>query len=163
MSAALTPPSAASAPPPEALVLLREDHDAMREVFTRYRQLAGRGASADERARLAHRACALVEMHASIGEELLHPACAACDADDLIRLSSLECETCRKIIRQVRDTDPHEPRFDALVVALGQCVERRLDREEAELFGRVRRGPVDLAELGRRIRRRHEAWSSLCC
>ena len=158
------PTPAAPAAPPEALVLLREDHQALRDVFGRYRALAGRGADAAERQRLAHRACALVEMHASIGEELVYPAAApAGECEDLVRMNDVECETCRKIIRQVRETDPVEPRYDALVLALGQCVQRRLAREELELFGRVRRAPVDLADLGRRIRRRHEAWMSLCC
>ncbi len=149
---------------PEALALLRDDHDALREVFHRYRRLAGQGASAADRAALAQRACTMVEMHASIGEELVYPAAAdaatGADAgeDDLIRMTGVECETCRKIIRQVRAACPTEPRFDALMLALAQCVERRLRREEAQLFGRVRRAHVDLADLGRRIRRRHEAW-----
>jgi hypothetical protein len=160
------PAAAAAATPPTSeaglLRLLREDHEALRDVFTHYRQLAGRGASAEDRQRLAHRACTLVEMHASIGEELVYPAAVAQgEADDLIRLEGVECETCRKIIRQVQDTPPDQPRFDALVVALGQCVERRLAREEAELFARVRRSPIDLGDLCRRIRRRHEAWMSL--
>jgi hypothetical protein len=164
MSASLNPPGTAAAPASsEALVLLREDHQALRDVFTHYRQLAGRGAPAEERQRLAHRACALVEMHTSIGEELVYPAAVPQgEAEDLIRLEGVECDTCRKIIRQVRDTPPAEPRFDALMVALGQCVERRLAREEVELFGRVRRAPVDLGDLCRRIRRRHEAWMSMC-
>jgi len=164
MSPATTALRPASPPPPEALVLLREDHRALREVFMRYRWLAGRGACSAEREPLAHRACTLVEMHASIGEDLVYPAAAPSgEADEMVRMSDVDCGTWRKIIHLVRDTDPGEPRFDALVLALGDCVERRLAHEEAELFGRVRRAPVDLGDLGRRIRLRHEAWMSLCC
>lgn len=148
----------------EALSLLREDHQALRDVFGRYRQLAGRGACVEERRRLAERACTLVEMHVAIGEDLVYPAAAPeGEADELVRVEGVECETWRKFIRQIHDTDPGEPRYDALVVALGQCVERRLAREEVELFGRVRRAPIDLSDLGRRIRLRHEAWMSRCC
>ena len=133
------PPGAAQAMP-EALALLRADHDALREVFDRYRRLAGQCAPAA----------------ADSGAD----AADAIDArdDDLVRMTGVECETCRKIIRQVRGACPTEPRFDALMVALAQCVERRLRREETELFGRVRRSHADLADLGLRIRRRHEAW-----
>jgi hypothetical protein len=115
----------------------RAAHDALRAVFARYRTLSGRGAPANERLALAELACAMVERHASIGAA---PRRMPCDAPtgpraiDPWHMTGIECETGLRIIRQLRATDPGEPRFDALVVALGQCVERRLLREEVLLL-----------------------------
>jgi hypothetical protein len=137
-SPAVPSPAAPSPDPVSPCAGWRADHDALRDVFARYRTLSGRGAPANERRALAEAACAMVERHASIGDAPKWVACAPSPearAIDQLRMTGIECETGLRIIRQLRATDASEPRFDALVVALGQCVERRLVREEVVLLG----------------------------
>jgi hypothetical protein len=56
----------------------------------------------------------------------------------------------------MQETDPCEARYEALVLALADCVDRHARHEQAELFPRMRASCIDLAELGERLCRRQQ-------
>jgi hypothetical protein len=74
----------------------------------------------------------------------------------VLALARLEHATAKAIIRQLQLTDPGEPRYEALLVALSDCVERHVQHEQSELFPRVREAHLDLDELGDRMNERQQ-------
>lgn len=54
----------------------------------------------------------------------------------------------------MQQADPCGARYEALVVALANCVERHARYEQVELFPRVRESDMDLAALGERLEQR---------
>jgi hypothetical protein len=100
---------------------------------------------------LAEALCGAIHRMAALEEELLFPqARAALDAPAPVDLCALEHATARTIIRQLSLTEPGSPCYEALVMALADCVERHA-QQEAQLFPRLRASCLDLAALGERL------------
>jgi hemerythrin-like domain-containing protein len=92
---------------------------------------------------------------AALEEELFFPAArAALEASQLVDLAELEHATARQIIRQLQRTDPREARYEALVLALTECVERHARHEKAQLFPRLRESRLDMGALERQLNER---------
>ena len=72
----------------------------------------------------------------------------------MVDLAELEHATARQIIRQLQATDPREARYEALVLALTECVERHARHEQAQLFPRLRESCLDMRALEQRLNER---------
>ena len=96
--------------------------------------------------------CNLLRELSEIEEDLVYPAArAALCRPQLIDIAALEHATARHIIHQMQTTDPCEARYEALLVALSDCVERHAKIEQGELFPLLRGASLDLAALGERM------------
>ena len=145
----------ALAPCADALEVLSHGHEQTRALADECRRFA-RCVSTDRGIRqLAETLCRAMHRMAELEEELFYPAARAvltgCNA---VALAELEHATAREIIRQMQLADPCEARYEALVLALTDCVERHARLEQAELFPRLRESCMDLAALGERLSRR---------
>ena len=76
------------------------------------------------------------------------------EASALVDLAELEHATARQIIRQMQIADPREARYEALVMALTECVERHARHEQAQLFPRLRESCLDMGALGQQLNER---------
>jgi hypothetical protein len=136
--------------------------DVLAEGFARSRALAdecrrfARHAAPDERMQpVAEALCGAMRRMAAIEEELFYPAArAALAGSPVVDLAALEHATARQIIARLQETDPLSPCYEALVVALAECVERHARHEQRELFPRLREAQLDLAALAAAMRAR---------
>ena len=155
-------PAGATLPCADALELLSSGHDQTRALADECRRFAG-CVSADRDIRpFAEMLCRAIHRLAELEEELFYPAAReALAGSTAIELAELEHATAREIIRQMQQADPCEARYEALVVALANCVERHARHEQGELFPRVRESSMDLAELGERLSARQRELEAM--
>ncbi len=150
--AAKKPNGAASKGAVDALALLIEDHDNVREMFKKYERLTEASARADERGSLAAIICAELTIHAQIEEEIFYPAVRrALKDEDLIDEAIVEHSSAKELIAQLADMDAEDKLFDAKVKVLGEQINHHVDEEQNEMFPQVKKSNLDLEELGARL------------
>jgi hypothetical protein len=148
----------------DALELLRTDLQEARALADECRRLSRTAVpepDISEVERTAETLCHVLGMLAEIEEELFYPAArAVLPTSQVIDVAKLEHATAKEIIRQMQLTDPCEPRYEALLVALSDCVERHVQHEQSELFPRVLEAHMELDALGDRMSLRQEQLRS---
>jgi iron-sulfur cluster repair protein YtfE (RIC family) len=155
-----TPTSDPAAAPREvtcadALEVLAQGHEHTRALAEECRRVAHAMAADGGMQPLAEALCRAIRRMATLEEELFFPmARAALEASAPVDLAELEHATAREIIRQMQLRDPRTACYEALVMALVDCVERHAQLEQAQLFPRVRESCLDLAALGERLNER---------
>ena len=140
----------------DALEVLRCDHEEARALADECRRFARSVAPEQDIQHAAETLCRVLRMLSEIEEDLFYPAARAALAPQVLALARLEHATAEAIIRQLQLTDPGEARYEALLVALSDCVERHVQHEQSELFPRVREAHLDLESLGERMSERQE-------
>ena len=136
----------------DALDRLSLGHEQTRALADECRRFARHVACDPAMQDVAEALCRAIHRMAALEEELFFPAArAALEASALVDLAELEHATARQIIRQLQNTDPLEPRYEALVLALTECVERHARHEQAQLFPRLRESGLDMAALDRQL------------
>jgi hypothetical protein len=155
MSDAAAPSAAAcDSPCADALETLSLGHEQTRALAAECRRVARHCNTSGDPAmqELAEALCRAIHRMAALEEELFFPAARA--ALEASHLAELEHATARQIIRQLQQAEPGEPRYEALVLALTECVERHARHEEAQLFPRLRESCLDLDALGQQLNER---------
>ncbi len=146
------------APCADALEMLSLGHARTRALAAECRRFARHVSGDAPMQEVAEALCRAIHRMAALEEELFFPAArAVLEASQLVDLAELEHATARSIIRQLQHSDPHEPRYHALVLALVECVERHARHECAQLFPRLRESCLDLQALGRQLYERLRA------
>jgi hypothetical protein len=154
MNAAATPASRES-PCGDALDVLAHGHEQTRALAAECRRFAHHVSGDPAMQGVAEALCRAIQRMAALEEELFFPAArAALEASQLVDLAELEHATARQIIRQLQGADPREARYEALVLALTECVERHARHEEAQLFPRLRASCLDMQALERQLNER---------
>ena len=149
------PTATITKPCADALDLLSRGHERTRVLAEECRHIAHHVPGDCAMQELAEALCRAIHWMATLEEELLFPAArAALEASALVDLAELEHVTARQIIRQLQGTDPREARYEALLLALTDCVERHAHHEHAQLFPRLRESCLDMRELGQRLNAR---------
>jgi len=152
------PDTSASSPCGDALELLARGHEQTRALADECRRVAHHVQCDPAMQQVAEALCRAIHRMAALEEELFFPAArAALEASALVDIAELEHATARQIIRQLRETDPREPRYEALVLALTECVERHARHEQGELFPRLRESCLDMDALGQQLNERLSA------
>lgn len=142
---------------PDALDLLRADHDKVRQLFRDFDELKGSDDDDDRKAELVDEICYELTLHTMLEEELFYPTLrAAIDDDDLLDEADVEHAGARDLISQLEVMYPGDDHFDATVTVLGEEVAHHIDKEENELFAAARAAAIDLDELGERLAARKE-------
>ncbi len=140
----------------DAITLLKRDHDEVKAMFREVEGLSNRATTS--RGRLAERIIAALELHTRIEEEVFYPACrerAKNEAD--VRLEVLEAYeehgVAKRLIQELRETDPKDEVFAARLNVLMESVQHHIKEEETELFKMARQlfDKAQLAELGERM------------
>ena len=139
----------------DALDMLSLGHEQTRALADECRRVARHVTSEPAMRDLAEELCRAIHRMAALEEELFFPAArAALEASQLVDLAELEHATARQIIRQLQQADPREARYEALVLALTECVERHARHEQAQLFPRLRESCLDMDALGEQLNER---------
>ena len=147
---------AGSSKAPNALVLLRDDHKEVSDMFEKYEKRKNR-MDADQKQKLAGQICQALTVHAQIEEEIFYPEVRPeIDDEDLMDEADVEHQSLKELIAKIEDEGPEGEFFDAHVKVLGEYVKHRGKEEQSEMFKKVRATDIDLKELGARLKARKE-------
>jgi hemerythrin superfamily protein len=134
---------------PNALAMLREDHERVGGMFERFERTRG-GA---QKERLATTICDELTIHTQLEEQVFYPAVReAIDDDDLMNEADVEHASAKDLIKQIRSSSASDPRYDAMVTVLGEYVKHHIDEEQSEMFKKARAADLDLGLLGDEMR-----------
>ena len=134
--------------PEDAIKLLMKDH---REVEVLFKQFAEAKGDDAEKADIVAQICEALSTHAEIEEEIFYPA--ARDAlsekgENLLDEAEVEHASIKSLVAQLEDAEPDEELYDAKVKVLTEYVKHHVKEEEGELFPKVKKTDLDLAQLG---------------
>jgi hemerythrin superfamily protein len=137
----------------DAIVLLRNDHKAIRKLFREFRS-AGPDAEA-EKGRIVDQIIEALTVHTYLENECMYPEVRklAPDLEDDILESFEEHHVADVLVTELAVMKPDNERFDAKATVLIENVEHHIEEEEQEWFPKVREelGRKQLQEMGARL------------
>ena len=141
---------------PNALVLLRDDHKEVSEMFDKFEKRKDR-MNADQKQKLVSEICLALTVHAQIEEEIFYPEVGPeIDDEDLMDEAEVEHQSLKELIAKIEEEGPDGELFDAHVKVLGEYVKHHVKEEQGEMFKKVRATDIELKELGARLKARKE-------
>lgn len=145
-------PSQPGARAPDALALLKADHDTVRDLFLAFEQLKDTHDMDERKAELVDDICYALTLHTMIEEEIVYPALRdATGAGALLDEADIEHAGARELIGQLELMYPGDDHFDATVTVLGEEVVHHIGKEENAVFAAARASGIDLDALGARL------------
>lgn len=134
----------------DAIVLLKEDHKAVRKLFRDFRT-AGDNAKVTK-GRLVKEIIEALTVHTYIENEVMYPRVRKLvpEVEDDILESYEEHHVADVLCAELAFMSPHDERFDAKTTVLIESVTHHIDEEEEEWFPKVRAalGRKELQEIG---------------
>jgi hemerythrin-like domain-containing protein len=144
-------PTRASDSPRDAIALLKQDHRTVEALFEDFED-----AEQGEQSSIAQRVCQLLTIHAQIEEEILYPAAKEefeGDEEDseLVYEAEVEHGSAKELIAKIEAMSGEEDQFSATVKVLGEYIKHHVKEEEGEMFPKLKKSELDLAELGAKL------------
>jgi len=138
----------------DAIELLTDDHENVKQLFEQYEALGERAHVSKKK--LATEICTELTKHATAEEEIFYPAVRAAgkDKEDLVDEAVVEHASAKDLIAQIMAMESSEDLFDAKVKVLSELIEHHVKEEEEEMFPKARKAGLDLAMLGQQIAER---------
>lgn len=138
---------------PDAIALLKADHDKVTELFETFEKARG----AERKQALVKQICTELTVHTIIEEEIFYPACKGAVEQDLLDESYVEHDGAKVLIAELEGSGPDEQFYDAKVKVLSEEIEHHVQEEEKRvegLFAQARKAGLDMDALGEQMRRR---------
>jgi hypothetical protein len=133
---------------PEALQLLKDDHERVTAMFSEFEK-----ADEDEKEEIAERICGALTLHAQLEETIFYPAVReAIEDEEIMNEADVEHAGAKELISKIEACTPSDQHFEALVTVLGENIKHHVREEEGEMFKQIRRTDLDLDELARRMK-----------
>jgi hypothetical protein len=135
---------------PDAITLLREDHEKVEKLFKQYEEASGDG----RKEKIARQICRELTVHAMIEEEIFYPAIEGKVDDELLEESFVEHDAAKLLIAEIESGGPDEDFYDAKVKVLKEEIEHHVEEEEMPhkgLFAQTRKADIDMKDLGERM------------
>jgi len=138
---------------PNALKLLEEDHDTVKDIFDEFEDTE----KESQKAKLARQAIEELKIHDAIEEEIFYPAVReALPDEDILNEADEEHHMVRIAIAELDNMEDDDERFEAKFTVLSEMVRHHIEEEEDEMFPKVKKSEVDLEELGQRLAARKQ-------
>ena len=134
----------------DAIALLKSDHRAVEELFTKFEKASGDG----RKQKLAEEICLELSVHAQIEEEIFYPACEGKVDEDLLKESYVEHDGAKVLIAEIMKGGPSDEFYDAKVTVLQEEIEHHVEEEEKRmegLFAQARKAGLDMDALGQEL------------
>jgi len=146
----------AQAKAPNALTMLKEDHDKVKDAFKQFESLDREDVATCRE--LVESVCADLRVHTLLEEEIVYPAVRAAIGDeDLMNEAAIEHETAKTLIEQLENMGPDDPNYFATFTVLGEYVMHHVEEEEGEMFPQAKKAKdLDLAALGEQLMARKQ-------
>ena len=138
----------------DAIALLIEDHENVKQMFEQFEGLGDRAHATKKK--LAMQICTELTKHATAEEEIFYPAVRAATkkTEDLVDEATVEHASSKDLIAQIMEMEATEELFDAKVKVLSEMIEHHVEEEENEMFPKARDAGLDLEALGQQIAER---------
>jgi hemerythrin-like domain-containing protein len=140
---------------PDAIALLKNDHEKVRGLFAQLEKSAMRGGPKVEK--LVTQIESELKIHTTIEEEIFYPAfrdaVRSKDDKEMYYEAQEEHHVVKLVIPDVEGSQKSGPEFAAKAKVLKELVEHHADEEEKEMFKSARKAisRSDLQELGDRM------------
>ena len=140
----------------DAIVLLKDDHRKVEELFKEFESAKGEG----RKQKLAHEIALELSVHAAIEEEIFYPAIEGKVDEDLLKESFVEHDAAKVLIAEIEAAEgASDEFFDAKVKVLQEEIEHHVEEEEKPkegLFAQARDAEIDMKALGERLAARKQ-------
>jgi hypothetical protein len=139
----------------DAIVLLKNDHRTVEELFEQFEKAKGDG----RKQKLALEICKELTIHTMLEEEIFYPACEGKVEEDLLKESFVEHDAAKVLIAEIEAGEPSDDFFDSKVKVLKEEIEHHVEEEERPkkgLFAQAREADLDMKALGDQLMRRKE-------
>ncbi len=148
----------------DVIVLLKQDHMAVKKMFSQYEKLA-KQEDIQGKVKIANQICAELIAHTTAEEEVFYPAAReATHDDDMLNEANVEHDSARDLIGQIQSMDPKDEMYDAKVKVLGEYIAHHVEEEETEMFPMVRESKkLNLKEMGVTLSRRKQVLMKELC
>jgi hemerythrin-like domain-containing protein len=124
-----------SADMPNAVEMLKDDHEKVKALFRQY-EAAGHRAHQKKQS-IAEEVVAELDVHTTLEEELFYPAMnrkTDQDGKDLVAEAAEEHHVVTTLMDELKGLDPADERYDAKFKVLMENVEHHIEEEEGEMF-----------------------------
>jgi hemerythrin-like domain-containing protein len=145
---------------PDAIALLKEDHERVSGLLEKLEKSAKKGG--DDQLEIFEQIAEELRVHAQIEEEIFYPAYRAAvekKEDTKLYFEALEeHDLVVEVIDKARGEDPESEEFAAKGKVLKDLVEHHVEEEEGEMFPRARKAleKADLMALAEEMEARRE-------
>jgi hemerythrin superfamily protein len=137
---------------PDPIKMLREDHQKVQELFTRFEQ-SNDDETKDE---IAQTAIQELTVHATLEEELFYPAAQeAIEEDELIDQAHEEHHVAKFLLGELKKMSSGDERFEAKFKVLAESVKHHIEEEESALFPKLQ-GKLDSEGLAQQMESRKQ-------
>lgn len=139
---------------PQAIMMLVDDHRMVQKLFKQFEKTEDEG----EQEQLATEICNELSVHADLEEQVFYPAArGALEEADVVEEAEVEHHVARDLIERIRQANPRDGEYCAMVTVLGEYVNHHIQEEEKELFPQVKKSELDLESLAEDMQqRKHE-------
>jgi len=142
-------PPAASAH--DALALLHEDHERVKQLFAQFDK------SGDRRNEIVEQACSALSAHTQLEETLFYPAAQEhIRRGNLVEEARVEHDSVKQLVSKLQSGLLDDAARDATFRVMARMVVQHIAQEEQQLFPEVRASDLDLVALGERMRSHHD-------
>lgn len=146
-------------------VLLRNDHEAVRSLFSRFKKAGGRTHNGGKKEIFEEIRRELL-MHSQIETEIFYPALAATSserAEEIVSIAMQEHGKVEKLLHEIGQMSPSDKQFEPKVLHLIDEVNRHIETEEEEIFDEARKNLPEyrLEELGLEMEDRRKMLTQL--
>ena len=136
---------------PNAIEMLRQDHDKVKQLFERFEQSGD-----SEKEQICEQTLKELEIHTALEEELFYPAAREhVDDEEQIDQAFEEHHVAKLLLSELKKMSLDDERFEAKYKVLAESVKHHIQEEESELFPMVE-GSLDSEELGQEMEARKE-------
>jgi hypothetical protein len=136
---------------PEALEMLREDHQKVKDLFEEFEKAE----EDDEKLRIVRTALTELKIHATLEEEIFYPAVRELmDDDDQMDEALEEHHVAKLIMAELADMEPGDEHFDAKFKVLAESVKHHIEEEESEILPKAEEMELDHEQLGEEMSER---------
>lgn len=135
---------------PDAIALLKADHDEVQQLFKDFEKASGDG----RKEKLAHKICRELTIHAMIEEEIFYPACEGKVEEDLLKEGYVEHDAAKLMIAEIEAGEPSDDFYDSKVKVLSEEIDHHIQEEEKRmegLFSQARKAGLDMDALGEQL------------
>jgi len=139
----------------DAVALLKADHRAVEELFSKFEEASGDG----KKQKIAEQICLELSVHAKIEEEIFYPACEGKVEEDLLKEAYVEHDGAKVLISEILAGGPSDEYYDSKVKVLQEQIEHHVEEEEKRmegLFSQARSAGLDMDALGEQLAARKQ-------